>query len=118
MNGHAKASYCDVVEHLGTGQPIDRQPTLLSLSEPAVSQANMAAGAEQWPKFILNAIFLTPSSYLHSTEHESRHRANPSAGSSAARGTEPKDLLCTIPSDSYSVCLTKQFVGPKSQIFT
>jgi hypothetical protein len=30
--------------------------------------------AEQWPEFILNAIFLTPSSYLHFTEHESQRR--------------------------------------------
>jgi hypothetical protein len=42
------------------------------LSEPAMSQADTVAEAEQWLKFILNAIFLTPSSYLHSAEHESR----------------------------------------------
>jgi hypothetical protein len=86
MNGHAKASYCDVVEHLGTWQPIDMRPTLVSLSEPAVSQADTTVGAEQWPKFILNAIFLTPSSYLHSTEHESRRRHESERGVADGEG--------------------------------
>jgi hypothetical protein len=75
MNGHAKAHYCDVVEHQRTWQLIHRRPTPASLSEPAVSQAETAAGAEQCPKFILNAIFLTLSSYLYSVEHESRYLA-------------------------------------------
>jgi hypothetical protein len=70
-NEHAKASYCYVVEHLGTWQPIERQPTPVSLSEAVVSQADTVAGVEQRPKFILNTIFLTPSSYLHSAEHKS-----------------------------------------------
>jgi hypothetical protein len=52
MNGHTKANYCDVVEHLGTWQPINRRPTPVSLSEPAVSQADTAAGAEQCLKLI------------------------------------------------------------------
>jgi hypothetical protein len=30
--------------------------------------------AKQWPKFILNAIFLTPSSYLHFAGDESWHQ--------------------------------------------
>jgi hypothetical protein len=37
--------------------------------------------------------------------------ANLDAGSPAARGTEPEDLLRAVPSDSYSVCLTEQFTG-------
>jgi hypothetical protein len=86
MNGHANASYCDVVEHLGTWQPIDRRPTPVSLSEPTVSQADTAAGAEQWPKFILNTIFLTPSSYLHSAEHESRCRHESERGVAGGEG--------------------------------
>jgi hypothetical protein len=86
MNGHAKASYCDVVEHLGTWQPIDRRPTPVSLSEPAVSQADTAAGVEQWPKFILNAIFLTPSSYMHSAEHESRRLCESERGVAGHEG--------------------------------
>jgi hypothetical protein len=67
-------SYCDVVEHLGTWRTVDRRPTPASLSESAVSQANTAAEAKQWPKIILNAIFLTPSSYLYSVEHEAQGR--------------------------------------------
>jgi hypothetical protein len=40
-----------------------------------MNQADTVAGVEQWPKFILNAIFLIPSKYLYLTEHESqRHR--------------------------------------------
>jgi hypothetical protein len=68
-------SYSDVVEHLGTWRAVDRRPTPTSLSEPTVSQADTAAGAEQWPKFILNAIFPTPSSYQYSVEHESKRLA-------------------------------------------
>jgi hypothetical protein len=86
MNGHAKASYCDVVEHLGTWQPIDRRPTPVSLSEPAMSQADTVAGAEQWPKFILNTIFLTPSSYLHSADHDSRRRCESEHGVTGSEG--------------------------------
>jgi hypothetical protein len=52
MNGHAKASYCDVVEHLGMWKLINRLPTPVSLSEPAVNQADTAAGAEQCLKLI------------------------------------------------------------------
>ena len=87
MNGHAKACYCDVVEYLGTWQPINRWPTPVSLSEPAVSQADTAAGPEQWPKFILNAIFLTPSSYLYSVEHKSWHLARIRARGRRRRGS-------------------------------
>jgi hypothetical protein len=86
MNGHAKASYCNVVEHLGTWQLIDRRPTPVSLSEPAVSQADTVARVEQWPKFILNTIFLTPSSYPHSTEHESRRRREFERGVASGEG--------------------------------
>ena len=67
-------SYCDVVRYQGTWRAVDRRPTPAILSEPAVSQADTATGAEQWPKFILNAIFPTPSSYQYSIEHESEHR--------------------------------------------
>jgi hypothetical protein len=34
----AKASYCDVVEHLGTWHPIGRRPTPARLSGPAVGK--------------------------------------------------------------------------------
>jgi hypothetical protein len=65
-------SYCDVVEHLDTWHVVDRRPTPASLSEPVVSQSDTAAGVEQWSKFILKAIFSTPSSYQYSVEHESQ----------------------------------------------
>jgi hypothetical protein len=68
-------SYCDVVEHLDTWHAVDRRPSPVSLSEPAVSQSDTAAGVEQWPKFILKAIFSTPSSYQYSIEHESQRLA-------------------------------------------
>jgi hypothetical protein len=67
-------SYCDVVRHLGTWRVVDRRPTPATLSEPAVSQADMAAGVDQWPKFILKAIFTTSSNYQYSVEHESHRR--------------------------------------------
>jgi hypothetical protein len=67
-------SYCIVVRHLGTWHTVDRRPTPATLSEPAVSQADTAAGVEQWPKFILKAIFTTPSNYEYSVEHKSHCR--------------------------------------------
>jgi hypothetical protein len=87
MNGHTKARYCDVVEYIGTWQPINRRPTPASLYEPAVSQADTVAEVEQWPKFIFNAIFLTPSSYLYSVEHESRRLARIRARGHRRRGS-------------------------------
>jgi hypothetical protein len=74
MNRHAKASYCDVVGHLGTWQPIDRRPTLVSLSEPAVSQADTAAGVEQCLKLIRGEDIFTPRRYPGTSGHESHRR--------------------------------------------
>ena len=68
-------SYCDVVRHLGTWRAVDRRPTPAILSEPAVSQADTAAGVEQRPKFILKEIFTTPSNYQYFVEHESQRLA-------------------------------------------
>jgi hypothetical protein len=68
----SNTSYCDVVRHLGTWRTIDLRPILAILSESIVSQADMVAGVEQWPKFILKAIFTTPSNYQYSVEHESQ----------------------------------------------
>jgi hypothetical protein len=65
-------SYCDVVRHQGTWHMVDRWLTPMSSSQLAVNQAGTAVGAEQWPEFIHDAIFLTLKSYLHSTEHESQ----------------------------------------------
>ena len=52
-------------------------------SESTVSQENTAAGAEQWPEFIHDAIFLTLKSYLHPTEHESQRRRGSRRGITA-----------------------------------
>jgi hypothetical protein len=79
-------SYCNVVENLSTWCTADRRLTPVSLSESAVSQADTAAGAEQWPKFILDAIFLTPNSYLHFTEHESQRRRRSRPGITGGEG--------------------------------
>ena len=65
-------SNCDVVRHLGTWRMVDRRPTPAILSESPVNQVDIVAGVEQWPKFILNAIFLIPSNYLYFIENESR----------------------------------------------
>jgi hypothetical protein len=75
-----------VVEHLGTWRAIDRRPTPASLLESAVSQSDTAAGVEQWLKFILKAIFSTPSSYQYSIEHESQRLARIRARGRQRRG--------------------------------
>jgi hypothetical protein len=49
MNGHAKVSYCDVVEHQGTWHPIDMRPTPGSLSEPVVRQGGTTASPWSHP---------------------------------------------------------------------
>ena len=87
-------SYCDVVEHLGTWQPINRRPTPASLSESAVSQADTAAGVEQWPKFILKAIFTTPSNYQYFVEHESQRLARIRAHGRRRRGSLNQQTFC------------------------
>jgi hypothetical protein len=78
-------SYSNVVRHLGTWHAVDRRPTPTILSESPVNQADTVPRVVQWPKFILNAIFLIPSYYLYFTEHESQHIADHGARSPAAR---------------------------------
>jgi hypothetical protein len=68
----SNTSYCDVVRHLGTWRTVDRRLIRAILSESTVSQADTVARVEQWPKFILKAIFTTPSNYQYSVEHESQ----------------------------------------------
>jgi hypothetical protein len=58
-------SYCDVVRHQGTWRMVDRWLSPMSSSESTVTQAGTVAGAEQWPEFIHDAIFLTLKSYRH-----------------------------------------------------
>jgi hypothetical protein len=87
-------SYCDVVRHLGTWRAVDRWPTPAILYEPAVSQADTAAGVEQWPKFILKAIFTTPSNYQYFVEHESQHLARIRAHGRRRRGSLNQQTFC------------------------
>jgi hypothetical protein len=74
MTGHARASHHDKVLRLGMWHPSGRQLTPVSLSEPAVSQVDTAAGAEQCLKLILSARFFTEEHYPCSTVRESRRR--------------------------------------------
>jgi hypothetical protein len=87
-------SYCDVVRHLSTWRAVDRRPTPAILSEPAVSQADTVAGVEQWPKFILKAIFTTPSNYQYSIEHESQRLARTRAHGHRRRGSLNQQIFC------------------------
>jgi hypothetical protein len=74
MTGYARASHCDEVLCLGTWHPSSRRLTPVSLSEPAVSQADTVAGAEQCHKLILSARFFTEERYPCSTGRESRRQ--------------------------------------------
>jgi hypothetical protein len=72
--GVCNMRYCDMVRHQGTSRMVDRWLTPVGSSESAATQAGTAVGAEQWPEFTHDAIFLTLKSYLHPTEHESQRR--------------------------------------------
>jgi hypothetical protein len=62
MTGHAKASHCDVVEHLGTWHPSGRWLTPARLSGPAVRQEGTTARAKQCPELIPSARFFIQGS--------------------------------------------------------
>jgi hypothetical protein len=74
MNQLSKAAYCDVVKLQGTWPSRGRRTTPARLSRLTVRQGGMVARVKQCPEHIPNAIFLTPSSYMHFTEHESQRR--------------------------------------------
>jgi hypothetical protein len=86
MNGHAKASYCEMVKHLGMWKLINKRPTPVSLSEPAVSQADMAAGAEQCLKLIRGEDLFTPRRYPSTSGHESHRRRESRHGGRRQQG--------------------------------
>jgi hypothetical protein len=86
MKGHAKASYCDVVEDLCTWQPINRWPTSVSLSEPVVSQADTATRAEQCLKLIRGEDLFTPRHYPGTSGHESHHQRESRRGGRRRQG--------------------------------
>jgi hypothetical protein len=87
-------SYCDVVRYQGTWRAVDRRPTPVILSEPAMSQANTATEVEQWPKFILKAIFTTPSNYQYYVGHESQRLARILAYGRRRRGSLNQRIFC------------------------
>jgi hypothetical protein len=93
MNEQAKASYCDVVEHLGTWQLIDRRTTPMSLFEPAVSQADTAARAEQCLKLIRGEDLFTPRCYPGSSGTNRIADVNPGVGSPVAWCDKSWDLF-------------------------
>jgi hypothetical protein len=74
MTGHARVSHHDEVLRLGTWHSSGRRLTPVSLSEPAMSQADTAAEAEQCLKLILSARFFTEERYPCSTGRELRRR--------------------------------------------
>jgi hypothetical protein len=95
MNGHAKASYCDVVEHLGTWHSIGRRPTPANLSGPAVRK-----GGVRWPARPLvssAAKIFSPRSVIQPPTAQIASPARIQAwGSPAAR--------CTAPTIFFSYC--------------
>jgi hypothetical protein len=98
MTGHARASHCDEILCLGTWHLSSRHLTLVSLSEPAVSQADTAAGVEQCHKLILSARFFTEERYPCSTRRESRCQRESGREVNDGEGAEPVILFshCTI----------------------
>jgi hypothetical protein len=74
MTGHAKASHCDEVLHLGTWNPSGRWPTPARLYGPAVRQVGTAAREEQCPKLNPSARFFNEDRYPLSIGRESRCR--------------------------------------------
>jgi hypothetical protein len=71
MNGHAKTSYCDVVEHLGTW------PTPVNLSGPAVRQGGVRRPA---PGLIRDEDLFTLKRYPTTNSTNRVAGTNPSAG--------------------------------------
>jgi hypothetical protein len=113
-----KTSYCDVVEHLGTWQPIDRWPTPVSLSEPAVSQVDTATGAEQCLKLIRGEDLFTPRRYPGTGEHKSPWRCKSRRGGRRWQGAlHLGSSSVTVLSEHHSEHLTARFAAPRSSIF-
>jgi hypothetical protein len=87
-------------------------------SELAVSQENTAAGAEQWPEFIHDAIFLTLKSYLHPAEHESQRRRGSRREFTSGEGElNPGSFSAIIPWETFSERMTNRIAVPRSRIF-
>jgi hypothetical protein len=89
-----RAAYCDVVKLQGTWHPIGRQPTLVSLSEPAVKQGCTAAS----PGIIRGEDLFTLKRYPDTSEHESPHRHESRCGGRRRQGAlhQISSVHCTI----------------------
>jgi hypothetical protein len=82
----------------GTWHPIARQPSPVSLSEPAVSQADTAAGQNRVSSSSAVPDFFTEERYPCSTKRESRRRHESGHKVTGGEGREPAILFshCTI----------------------
>jgi hypothetical protein len=92
MTGHARASHCDEVLHLGTWHPSGRRPTPARLSRSTMRLVGTMARAEQCLKLILSARFFTEDHYPRLTGRESRSEITD------GEGAEPVILFshCTM----------------------
>jgi hypothetical protein len=70
MDGLATRVHCDVLNLLGTWRSSGRRLNPVKFIWTGRESGGHGGRAEQWPKFIFNAIFLTLRSYLYSIEHE------------------------------------------------
>jgi hypothetical protein len=111
MSRQSRAAYCDVVEHLGMWQPIDRWPTPVSLSELAVSQADMAAGAEQCLKLIRGARFYRGALSVFDRGWIVTPAWIWARGHRRWGGLNLWSYSVTVQSEHHSVCLTRPFAG-------
>jgi hypothetical protein len=90
----------------------------VSLSEPAVSQADTAAGAEQCLKLIRGEDLFTPRRYPGTGEHESpRRRESRREGHWRQGALHLGSSLVTVLSEHHSEHLTARFAASRSPIF-
>jgi hypothetical protein len=110
MNGHTKASYSDVVEHLGTWHPIGRRPTPVNLSGPAVRQGGGGTAANPWSHSRRRSFH--PEALSDHQRHKShRPRESRRGGRQRQGALHQQSSSVTIQSEHYRVCLTEPFVG-------
>jgi hypothetical protein len=95
MIGHAKVSYCDIVEHLGTWPSRGRRPTSVRLSGPAVKQVGTAASPMTTPRLIQHQdLFTTGNIYTPSARIVTSARIT-TRSSPAARSLHLK-IFCLL----------------------
>jgi hypothetical protein len=90
----------------------------VSLSEPAVSQADMAAGAEECLTLIRGEDLFNPMRYPGTGEHKSpRRRESRREGRRRQGALHLGSSLVTVLSEHHSEHLTTRFAAPRSPIF-